>query len=362
MVAMSSEKTGPRPTQVTVAAWVVVAASAALLIAVFEEMTRLRTIDMRAEITQVIDSSSAQQLGLTVETATEVLRWCLMISGVAGVAAGIFGIYVLQRHQGARIGLTVAAVPVVLMAPIAGSLPGMMVGAGAVMLWGRSARDWFAGRPAAAVPAGSLTRRASAPSYDARLQAPPTGPPLVLGNSDAPLPTAGWGTSQVVAAPAIGASRPRPVAVRLACLLTFFLAGVTGLGALVAIAGITMNSDAVVDMVRDSEGWDGRLNPDVILPSLLTMTAVILVWCVVAIVLAAFAWRRRTWAWAMLIGCTAMAGVFSVIGFLTSPVLLVYIAACGMVLGWLCRRPSREWFTRPEAGPPPPSGPPILPQ
>lgn len=360
MVGMSTEQAGPRPPQVTIAGWVVTAASALLLVAVFGEMAQLHTIDTRAEIAKLIDSPSGQQLGLTVERATEILRWCLMFSGVAAVAAAVFGIYVLQRHQAARIGLTVVAVPVVLLAPLAGSLPGMVVGAGTVMLWGGPARDWFAGRPVRtpAVAAREIPR----PTYDAPM------PTVLPAPSDAigPEPTLGWGS----APPPLPAPvpSPPPTAVRLACILTIVVAGFTALGSLVALAGIAANSGAVVDMVRDSEGWDSRLDPDVILPSLITVAAIIFVWCVVSVVLAAFTWRRRTWAWAMLIGCTGLAGAFAVVAFLTSPLFLVYVGACGLVLGWLCRRSSRAWFAEPTApvsGPPmapPPSGPPIVPQ
>ncbi|MGO4258750.1 hypothetical protein AB4Y76_20120, partial [Marmoricola sp. RAF53] len=204
---MSPEQPNARPSQVTVAGWAVAAAAVVLVVAVFDQMARLHTVDMREDIARVISSGSAADLGLTVARATEILRWILMVSAVAAVAAGVFGVFVLQRHRAARIGLTVAAVPVVLTAPVAGSLPAMVIGAGAALLWSRPARDWFAGRPAQARPE-PVTRAARPNPFAAPVQRPvdapvttpvqrppaelpppdPGTPPVLL-----PPPTSGWG-------------------------------------------------------------------------------------------------------------------------------------------------------------------------
>ena len=116
MESMSSPEGTARPSQVTFAGWGIAVAALLLLISVFDAMANLRSVDMREAIERAVTTGSAQGLGLSVEDATEILRWSLFVTGFATVAAGILGVFVLQRNKAARIGLTVAAVPIVLAA------------------------------------------------------------------------------------------------------------------------------------------------------------------------------------------------------------------------------------------------------
>ena len=381
---MTSEQPSARPSQVTVAGWAVAIASAVLVVTVFDAMGQLHSVDMRDRITRAITSGSAQNLGLTLGGATEILRWALMVSGVAAVAAGIFGVFVLQRHQAARIGLTIAAVPVVLTAPAAGSLPGMVIGAGAALLWSRPARDWFAGRPVR--PTQTAVRTADRPTPTDRgpmsgpVPGPPTGftqPPRVDPStplSQLPPPTPSWGQPVATQQPApqfapvdpLGrafaqrapwpSSASRPLAVRLACIVTWVFTGLTAFGSVLALIGVALNQDEVVDLARRSDQWDPEL-VDVIVPATLTLAALVLVWCVGTAVLTYFTWRGRAWAWALLIASAAMAGLFSLLLAVGYLAVVVWTAGIGIVLGWLVSRPARDWFSRsrtPYDPPPPP--------
>ena len=113
------------------------------------------------------------------------------------------------------------------------------------------------------------------------------------------------------------------------------------------------NGDAVVEMVQKSESWDPGVDAADLLAPAITAAAIVLVWCVGAAVLAYFTWRGRAWAWAMLIASTLMAGLFSILLAASYVLLLAWTAAAGIVLGWLTRRPTREWFSAPRDGRPP---------
>src|SRR5689334_8333161 len=121
MDRMSPSETSARPSQVTVAGWAVAIASVMLAVGVFDAMRNLHSVDTREEVTRALSTGSAKGLGISVDDALTAMRWALFVSGAAAAAAAILGVFVLQRNKGARIGLTVAAVPIVLASPISGS-------------------------------------------------------------------------------------------------------------------------------------------------------------------------------------------------------------------------------------------------
>lgn len=374
---MSQNDASARPSQVTVAGWTVAISSVVVVLAVFQAMTQLHSLDMRAELTDVVTSGAAKDLGLTVDDAIAVVRWCLFVAGVAAAASAILGFFVLRRHHSARIGVTIAAVPVVLTSPFAGSLPGMIVGAGAALLWSRPARDWFAGRPVTRPEPRTAGTRQSAPDRTPTPPppiAPPMAPPPDLSAPPAvqPPPTQGWGqtapprpfdfpppTQPPVYAPvplppppaAPRSSVERPPRVRLACIVTWVLSALTGVAALASIGVIAARSDELVDRVKESPTWDASMDESLIVPATITLAVILALWCAAAAVLALFAWRRQTWAWILLLISTGMAALVSVFAF---PFSLPIIVGSALVFGLLLHRQSRAWY----AGPPaPPAGP-----
>ena len=52
-----------------------------------------------------------------------------------------------SANRGARLALSILAVPILLTAPLTGGLTGALVVVATLMLWSGPARDWFAGRP-----------------------------------------------------------------------------------------------------------------------------------------------------------------------------------------------------------------------
>lgn len=203
MVGMSTDDASARPGQVTLAGWTTAAASVVLVLAAFQAMGHLNTVDEREQLASALNSGSGRQLGISVAEATRMVRVGLYVLGLASVVTGVLGLYVLQRHRAARVVLTVAAVPVVLTSAFAGMLAlGAVVGVGAGLLWTEPARDWFAGRPVTRRQAPAVRPQPGpAPRPPDKEWAPPTAatrvrvldlpPPTGLPVAPAPAPVPG---------------------------------------------------------------------------------------------------------------------------------------------------------------------------
>ncbi|WP_209718231.1 hypothetical protein [Marmoricola sp. OAE513] len=364
---MSPSDAGPRPGQVTVAGWVVAIASAFLLLGVFDSLGSLNSLDVREAVARSIRSGNLQGLGLSVEDVLDLKRWAFSISAVAAVATGILGVFALRKDKAARIGLSVAAVPIVLAVPFTESFLGMLIGAGAAVLWTAPARDWFAGRPPAPREAPRPERRQ-----------PPVAPPPVAPPTDAPAPwapptagpTGGPDSPQARAVPGWGAApgpplrldqlpppvasnqlpspgpvaprtvdRPRPV--HLACMITWIATGLTAFGYLVLLVFLAVDQQAVIDLVKDNPNWDPAFDDDLIVRAAVISGVVILVWCAVAAVVAVFTWRGEHWAWVVHLVSLTMAAMISLAVF---PNSFFHLAAVAATFGLLTRRQSRDWF------------------
>jgi hypothetical protein len=369
---MSSNGPGPRPPQVTIGGWVVAVASAMLLARVYDQMTGLHSVDTRDALTSALTSGVANGLHLTVADALSVMRVGLYVAAVAAVVTGILGIFVLQRHTTARVVLTAAAIPIVLTAPLAGGFLGLLVGGGTVLLWSPPARDWFAGRPPRRPPAERVTRD----TPPARFEAPVVRPPSGSGPDpdQSPLPMPGWGTPTqpgpsyppVHAAPlvdpraSLGGGERTPVQVRTACILTWVLAGLTGGLYLLVVAAVAVDRGAVLDLLHDNPSVrDANLSDNALIALVIGVSAFLVLWCLVAGVLAVLAWRRQTWAWILLL---VSAGAAALAGLLVLPFSLAHVVGAATAFLLLLRAPVRAWFAETERpGPPPGWRPPSSP-
>lgn len=371
-----SSPTSDRPSQVTIAGWSVMGASAVVLLAVFQTMGTLNTLDMRDRVATLIGAdSSPSTLGIDVDRALEVLRWGLFAAAIAAVASGVLGYYAMQRQQVARIVVSAAAFPILFVGPVIGSLPAIVVAVGAAMLWTRPARDWFAGRPITQPDRRPRAREGAEP---ADRPAPPAVPPVVPPPSGAdaggqPPPTAGWGAPAAGGLPGVapawpptgvapagggGAaaqSGPRPRQVRTACLIAWVFSGITIVVALTGLAGILANQQQAIDAVLDHDLWDDRFDESLIIPVIVLYVVVAVLWSAAACVFALFAWRGQSWAWLAL---TISAGCAAPVTVLAMPYALAHTAAIGLTLGLLLSKPARAWFaTRRPPPPGPPPGP-----
>lgn len=376
---MSSSAPGPRPRQVTVGGWVVAIASVVLVVTVFDTMANLHSVDTRDKLTKALTTGSLKDLGISVADAITVIRAGLFVAGVAAAVTGILGIFVLQRHASARLVLTAAAVPVVLTAPVAGGFLAVMIGAATGLLWTRPARDWFAGRPV--TQPESVSRESGWRSPPAAQPPPPLAPPSSSPPSSAsppppPPPMPGWG--QQPSGPAVRTAPPgpayppvpwpqqrlAPVPVRVACVLTWVFSLLTAGLYVLLVAVIAVDRGEVLDRLRDNATIrDSSLSDSELIGVLVAMSALVILWCLAASLLALLTWRRHAWAWVLLLVSVGAASFVALVGF---PYALPNLAACVTAFVLLLRPSVRAWFRQPGgpgASPPPaPSWPPPTPQ
>jgi hypothetical protein len=345
---MSSDAPGPRPRQVTIGGMAVAVASAMLVVAVFDQMASLHSVDRREALTEALTTGSLKDLGISVADALSVMRVGLYVAALAAVVTGILGVFVLRRDPTARLVLTVAAVPVVLTAPFSGGILALVVGGATALLWSAPANDWFA-RRAPARPAQRLT--GSAPTRLDRRDLPdrpaPVWPPPLGHDSAQPAPTAKWGqptppTLPVATRPAARAGSRVPTPVRVACLLTWALGLVTTLVYLLVAVALMVDRTGTLDLVRENPAIrDRSLSDDDLVAVLLAVAVVIVGWCLVAGVLALLVWRRRAWARVLLLVSIGAAAVVEVISL---PYSLLNLAATVAAFRLLLLPSASAWF------------------
>ncbi len=149
----------PRPRQVTLAAALVMGASAMLVLSVFERLGNLRSVDSREAIERFVSEPPGSDLGLGVESVLDLLYVVSMIAAGLGTAAAILGFYVLKRNRSARIGLSLLALPLFVCGLVTGGFLASVVAASVAMLWLTPSRHWFAGTTPGAIEGTRLVRR-----------------------------------------------------------------------------------------------------------------------------------------------------------------------------------------------------------
>ena len=352
---MSSEP-GPRPRQVTVGGWVVAIASVVLVVTVFDTMANLHSVDTRDRLTKALTTGSLKDLGISVDDAISVIRAGLFVAGVGATVTGILGIFVLQRHTSARIVLTLAAVPVVLTAPVAGGFLAVMIGAATGLLWTRPARDWFAGRPVTQPgPVSGESRWTPPPAPVPPMPPPPATPgwgqppsgPAVLAAPVPAYPSASWPQQSRV-----------PTPVRVACILTWVFSLLTAGLYVLLIAFIAVDRGKVIDRLRENATiQDSSFSDSELIGVLVALSALVILWCLAASFVAVLTWRRHAWAWVLLLVSVGAASFVALLGF---PYSLPNLAACITAFVLLLRPAVRAWFRQagsPGAPLPPPPAP-----
>lgn len=386
MVAMSAEE-GGRPSQVTVAGWAVAVVSVFLVVSVFDAMGNLHSVDTREAVTRTLTKGWAKGSGVSVDDALAAMRWGLFVSGAAGAAAAILGVFVLQRNKAARIGLSVAALAMLLVTPLTGSFLSVLVAGTTALLWTGPSADWFAGRP---IRQRTPVRREpprTPPSFpsDAPAAPPvawvppadhaPGAPGPSPTPAPTPAPTPGWGQAPAPAAPPAGypqwpaqnpvqspaqpppwpqppvhpawpAARaddglPMPRQVRIACILTWVFSAVTGLAYAALLAALAIDEPGLIKAMEDSPSWRSSYDEKTVVTAAVVAGVLFLLWCIGAAVLAWFAWRRASWAWIVLCVSTSLAALICLIAV---PYSLVHLAATAYALAMLLGRRSREWY------------------
>ena len=360
----------PRPRQVTVAGVMAATACVLLVVTLFDSMSTVQSADMRDQIAAQLSRSPANGLGLDVAEVVNLLRGVVLFSGALAAAGAVLAVYALLRHRGARIGLTVVAVLMLFSATFVSGILPVLVAVAASMLWGREARDWYAGRaPRPASERGADSRPApqrsaiwpttpptsSTPSPTTP-SATPSAPPSPTATGERPGPAGqpfGVAPAATVAQPyapapyATGHRPPhptsgRPTAVTVAAWLTWGCSALVVLLFSLMVLVILVDHASVVEALQKNQqiaaqGLSGRE----ILGALWITCALSIAWALAAMALAVLAYRRVELGRILLL---VSAAVSSLVCLLAVPFGWPHAVAALATVALLNRRSTKAWF------------------
>jgi hypothetical protein len=139
-----------------------------------------------------------------------------------------------------------------------------------------------------------------------------------------------------------------PTPVRIGCILTWIFSLLTGGVYLLLILLVAVDRGEVITLLRDNASiQDTSLSDNQLIGMIVAMSAIALLWCLAASLLAFLTWRRHAWAWVMLLISIGVAGLFELFAL---PFSLLHLAACVAAFVLLLRGPARAWIS---AGPGP---------
>ena len=338
---MSEPKPPARPPQVAVAGWLIVGGSVVVVLTALGQGAALHSLDTREAVVDYLSRPPGDQFGLGVEGMLTLLRVVWTVAAVVGAASAVLGWFALQRSTGARLALSLLAVPLfvtsfLFVGTSGASVFPAMVTAAIVMLWFQPARDWFDG----------VTRAAPSPPPRAPV------PPIATGRDpllDLPPPTAPplHPTPYAAGKPvSVAAPGRRPSAVTWACVLTWsFTVPAVFLFAATIVAMVADPQQLVDELFRQNPDLaDQGLSEATVRGVLYATSAGILAWSAAAIGVAVLAWRRVGWAAAVLRVSAGVAAALCVVGVVSSLVFAVPLAACAATLALLLRPESRAWL------------------
>lgn len=338
--------TPARPPQATMAAALVIGGSVLLVLAVFQQVADLRSLENREAVATFLSEPPGEGLGLSVEEVLTILRVVAMVAAGCATAMAVLGVQALRRSRSARVGLSVLAVPLMITGFLAGGFLAPVVCVAVVMLWLQPSRDWFDGRtppprPTPTAPEPPAERPTTLPA------APPSHEPRPYAGfgspTPAPLPYAG---APVPARGPAPAATPRPAAVLWACALTWVGTGLVAVGMVLIGVWVAVTPDAVMDTLREQDPARAEeVTEDLLVGAVIAMVLLVVVWCVAAAVVAWFAFRRATWAQVLLAVSAGCAGLICLVMVLLGGFLLIAVmAACSVSVALLLRPESRAWY------------------
>jgi hypothetical protein len=137
----------PRPREVTFGGTQAVVGGAIALIVLIGAAQQLYSHEMEDVLRQALDDPRARELRISLDTARTMAKIGIMVMGVLSATSLILGVYVLKRHRGSRIVLTVLGALVAFAALFAGPtgwVAAAYIGGSVATLWSKAARAWFA--------------------------------------------------------------------------------------------------------------------------------------------------------------------------------------------------------------------------
>lgn len=373
--------TQTRPRQTTFAGGMIILGSIFLLLSVYESMTGLRGIESREAIEDFLADSPGSGTGLTVEGTVQILRGVATVAGVCAAITTVLGVYALQGHRQARVGLSVLAVPLFITGIVAGGFLSSIVAIAIALLWLSPSREWFKGEPvpdrtkpqspsAAAWPppmphdassSASTTPGQSAVSGDSSGSPAPAAPgqPAAPGASPAPgqpaapgapapygQPPAQHGTWPSL--PSTPATDRRPEAVVLAFVLTLVSAGLVLVLTAISVLVMAVSPDVMMEEVlrQQPDLEEQGVTQATLQAATFGMGGVVIVWAAIAIVLAFLTLARRRGAAQALLVSALLSAVLCVVGTFASLFLALPAFASVITVAVLRRPDVRAWLAR----------------
>ncbi len=359
MVGMTEPVTLPRPRQVTMAAWMIMGGSVLVVASVFERVSSLNGLETQEAIERFLAAPPGTGLDLDVEGVLAIVRVVSMVAAGCAAAAAILGFHLLKGSRGARLGISLLAVPLFVSGLVAGGFLSSLVAASAVMLWLEPSRDWFNGKPAKPPP--ERERRTADRSAPAVPPPAPSGARPQQGfGSIPPGPSAFPGASHAAQSalqaqqsqygpPVPSPLPPRPDSVLWACILTWVFSGLAGLTMAALALVIVASPETFFDELRQRDpDFDTQGFSDGVLANLIYVTAAVtVVWSSVATILAILLFNRVSWARVGLVSCAAGAGAVCLVTAVGSLVMVAPLLGCGVTIALLLRREVRAWTASP---------------
>ncbi|CUR55261.1 conserved membrane hypothetical protein [metagenome] len=328
-----------RPSQVTMAGWMVIVGSVVVVLTAFEQIGSFHTLEVREEVERFLRTSTGEGLGLSTESALTLLRLLAMVAAGCATAAAVLGWHVLRRHRPSRIALSIVAVPLFLSGIVAGGFFSSLVAASALLLWSRPARDWFDGvsrpRPEVVHPSG-----AREPGHWSSAPPPVEAAPYV-----------GFGTLPPPPPHAV-AKRDRPDQVLWACVVSWAFSALCAVGLGIGLLALLVEGHALIDdaIAQNPDLDTSGMSQEALLVGVSVVIAVLFVWSLLVMGATYFVWLGRSWARKALLASSAVVAAVSLLALFSNLVTLPVLIASAVVLRLLLTSRAAAWC----APPPPP--------
>src|SRR5262245_59761129 len=85
--------------------------SALVIVLVYQRVGALYSLETQAAVDRCLAEPPGSDLGISDDTVITLLRTLAMVTGGCAAAAGVLGYQVLRRSRGARLAVTILAVP-----------------------------------------------------------------------------------------------------------------------------------------------------------------------------------------------------------------------------------------------------------
>lgn len=335
-------ETKARPGHTTLAGALVVGGAVGVVVSVAEQLSGLYSLETREQVVQFLDTPPGSDLGVSVTAALDGLRVVLMVLAGLATAAGVLGFHALRGSTGARLGLTVLALPIFFLGIAVGGVLTALIAAGVALMWSGPSAYWFRGE-AVPEPPRPERGRAGAPPLPVRrpgASRPPEQPGATL-------------TAERPAAPASGAAVPgqpplrRPDALVWACVLTWAFSGLAAVMMAASALLMATSPDLVLEELQRQGNELGDTSTGAITEAVYLSAAVVVGWSLLASLFAVLAFRGVPAGRSGLLASALVAAVVSLLGVLATPVVVVP-AAAAMTTVFLLNRPDvRAWCSGP---------------